>query len=68
MDQRMLARKMQSEAGEIMQKRSGLHIYKPDQATIAKWRKHIMPSQAPFVKKIGMDPELVDMAKKALGE
>lgn len=68
MDQRILARKMQADAGEIMKKRSGLHIFKPDQATIAKWRKHIMPSQAPFVKKIGMDPELVELAKQALGE
>jgi C4-dicarboxylate-binding protein DctP len=67
MDQRKMAREMQAEAEGIMQKRSGLHIFEPDQATLTQWRNHIMPAQEPFVKKLGMDPELVEMAKKELG-
>jgi len=68
MDQRMMARKMQNEAEDIMKKRSGVNIHQPDPATIAAWRKHIMPSQEPFVKKLGMDPELVAMAQEALAD
>jgi TRAP-type transport system periplasmic protein len=67
MEQRKMARKMQADAEGVMKKRSGLKIFEPDQATLTKWRNHIMPAQAPFIKKIGMDPDLVDMAKKELG-
>ena len=67
-EQRKMARAMQDEAEDIMKKRSGLNIFEPDPATRAQWRKHIMPAQDPFIKKIGMDPALVDMAKKELGE
>jgi C4-dicarboxylate-binding protein DctP len=65
-EERLMARKMQDEAEGIMQKRSGLKIFQPDQATLTQWRKHIMPAQAPFIEKLGMDPELVEMAKKEL--
>ena len=67
-EQRKMARAMQDEAEDIMKKRSGLNIFEPDPETRAQWRKHIMPAQDPFIKKIGMDPALVDMAKKELGE
>ncbi|RJQ58859.1 MAG: hypothetical protein C4530_10040 [Desulfobacteraceae bacterium] len=66
MEQRKMARKMQDDAEGIMKKRSGLNIYEPDQATLAAWRKHIMPSQDPFIQKLGLDAELVSMAKKEL--
>jgi len=68
MEQRKMARKMQADAEGLMKKRSGLHIFEPDQATLSKWRKHIMPAQEPFIKKIGMNPDLIAMAKKELGE
>jgi C4-dicarboxylate-binding protein DctP len=64
--QRDMARKMQDEAEDLLQQR-GVTIFEPSQDTLAKWRKHIMPSQEPYVKKVGMDPELVNTAKSMLG-
>ena len=64
--QREMAREMQKEAEVLLSKR-GVEIIAPTDETLAKWRKHIMPVQEPLIKKIGMDPELVNMAKKMLG-
>jgi len=64
--QRQMAREMQKEAEGLLVKR-GVEIVTPSNETLAEWRKHIMPVQEPFVKKIGMDPGLVKMAKEMLG-
>ncbi|MBW2308138.1 MAG: TRAP transporter substrate-binding protein DctP [Deltaproteobacteria bacterium] len=64
--QREMARKMQAEAELILEKK-GVEIFRPSDELLAKWRKHIMPAQEPFVKKIGMNTELVNIAKKMLG-
>jgi len=42
-------------------------IWYPDDATLAKWRNHIMPVQDKMTKKLGHDPELIKAAMKALG-
>ena len=64
--QREIARKDQEEAEVLLQKR-GVEIISPSEETRLKWRKRLMTYQEPFVKKMKMDPELVDMAKKMLG-
>ncbi len=64
--EREMARKMQAEAELILEKK-GVEIFRPSDELLVKWRQHIMPVQEPFVKKIGMNPEFVDMAKKMLG-
>lgn len=64
--QREMARNMQKEAETLLTQR-GVEIIEPSQEELSRWRKAVMPVQEPFVKKIGMDPELVDMAKKMLG-
>lgn len=64
--QREIARQEQKEAEDYLKKK-GVHIYEPSDAELAKWRDHIMPSQEPFVKKVGMAPELIAIAKKMLG-
>lgn len=64
--QREMAVKMQDEAEVILEKR-GVKIYRPGKDQLTQWRKHIMPAQAPFVKKMKLDEELVNLAKKKLG-
>jgi C4-dicarboxylate-binding protein DctP len=67
---RELAGKMQIE-GELeveallMEKGGG--IFRPDDETLAKWRKKIMYVQDDIVKEMKMDPEIVDKARKMLG-
>jgi C4-dicarboxylate-binding protein DctP len=64
--QREIARREQKEAKEIMQ-RKGVEIYEPSDEELAKWRKHIMSIQEQLIKDLKHDPELVKLAKKALG-
>jgi C4-dicarboxylate-binding protein DctP len=64
--QRAMAQKMQAEAEDLLKQR-GVTIFEPSKDTLAKWRRHIMPTQEPYAKKIGMDPELVNSAKSMLG-
>jgi len=64
--QRDMARKMQDEAEDLLKQR-GVKIFEPSKDTLTKWRRHIMPTQEPYVKEVGMDPELVNSAKSMLG-
>jgi TRAP-type C4-dicarboxylate transport system substrate-binding protein len=64
--QREMARKMQDEAEDLLKKR-GVEVVYPSQETLKEIRDYIMPHQAPYVKEVGMDPALVNMAKDLLG-
>jgi TRAP-type C4-dicarboxylate transport system substrate-binding protein len=64
--QREIARKEQTEARKIMEGK-GVEIYDPSDEEMAKMRKHIMPVQDKMSKDLKHDPELVQLAKKALG-
>jgi C4-dicarboxylate-binding protein DctP len=64
--QRQIARKEQAEATKIMEGK-GVTFVEPSDEELAKWRKHIMPVQEGMSKGLKHDPNLVDMAKKALG-
>ena len=64
--QREIARKDQKEAEMLLQQR-GVEIISPSKETLLEWRNHLMSFQEPFVQKMKMDPELVNMAKKILG-
>jgi len=64
--QREIARREQKEAKEIMQSK-GVEIYEPSDEELAKWRQHILPIQDGLSKDLKHDPELVRLAKKALG-
>lgn len=45
----------------------GVVFVSPSEATLTKWRNHIMPCQAGLVKDLKYDPALVKLAKKVLG-
>jgi len=64
--QREIARREQTMAKEFL-KSKGVEIYDPSDEELAKWRKHIMANQDAIVKELKHDPEMVKMAKKALG-
>lgn len=64
--QREIARREQKLARELMEKK-GVKFYDPSDEELAKWRKVIMPIQDTLVKDLKHDPELVKLAKKALG-
>ena len=64
--QREIARKDQAEAEVLLTKR-GVTIVSPSKETLLEWRKLLMSYQEPFVKKMKMDTDLVNMAKKMLG-
>jgi C4-dicarboxylate-binding protein DctP len=64
--QRELARKEQKKGEEYLMGK-GVDIWYADDATLAKWRKRIMPIQEKMVKRLGHDPELVKAAMRALG-
>ncbi|WP_299980827.1 TRAP transporter substrate-binding protein DctP [Desulfobacula sp.] len=68
--QRAIARELQKKgelAIEQLLKKKGGKIFRPSDETLAKWREHIMPTQAKLVKKLNIDPNLVETAKKMLG-
>jgi C4-dicarboxylate-binding protein DctP len=64
--QREMARREQKKGEEYLMSK-GVEIWYPDNATLAKWRNHIMPVQDEVSKKLGHDPELIKAAMKALG-
>jgi len=64
--QREISRREQKEAKELMQSK-GVEIYEPSDDELAKWRRHIMPIQDELIKELKHDPELIKIAKKALG-
>jgi C4-dicarboxylate-binding protein DctP len=64
--QREIARREQKEAQELMQKK-GVEFYEPSDEELAKWRRHILHIQDGLVKDLKHDPEMVNLAKKALG-
>ncbi len=64
--QRKLAIQMQKDA-EVTMKKNGVQVYEPSAEELAQWRNHMMPNQAPYVKKAKMDPELIKLAKEKLG-
>ncbi|MGD8563620.1 MAG: TRAP transporter substrate-binding protein DctP [Desulfarculaceae bacterium] len=64
--EREIARTDQKNAKVFLQSK-GMQFVSPDEATLAKWRNHIMPCQAELVKDLKYDPALVEMAKKVLG-
>ncbi len=64
--QREIARREQKMAKEFLQSK-GVEIYDPSDQELAKWRNHIMTIQDSLVKELKHDPEMVKMAKKALG-
>ena len=64
--QREIARREQKMAREFLQSK-GVEIYDPSDEELAKWRSHIMPIQDSLAKELQHDPEMVKMARKALG-
>ena len=64
--QREIARREQTTAKEFL-KSKGVEIYDPSDEELAQWRKVIMANQDAIVKELKHDPEMVKMAKKALG-
>ena len=64
--QREIARREQKKGEEYLQ-RKGVEIWYADDATLAKWRKHIMPIQDELIKDLKHDRGLVKEAMKALG-
>ena len=53
-------------AKEFLQSK-GVEFYDPSDEELAKWRNHIMTIQDSLVKDLKHDPEMVKMARKALG-
>ena len=64
--QREIAKREQITAKEFLQSK-GMEFYEPSDEELAKWRKYIMPIQDGLVKDLKYDPELVKLARKALG-
>jgi len=64
--QREIARREQKMAKEFLQSK-GVEFYDPSDEELAKWRNHIMTIQDTLVKELKHDPEMVKMARKALG-
>ena len=64
--QREIARKEQTEARTLMEGK-GVEFYDPSDEELAKWRKVVMPAQDKQIKDLKYDPDLVQLAKKALG-
>jgi len=64
--QREIARREQKLAREFLQSK-GVEFFDPSDEELAKWRNHIMVIQEKLVKDLKHDPELVKIAKKALG-
>ena len=64
--QREIARREQKMAKEFLQSK-GVEFYDPSDEELAKWRNHILTIHDSLVKDLKQDPEMVKMAKKALG-
>jgi TRAP-type C4-dicarboxylate transport system substrate-binding protein len=64
--QREMSDRMQAEGEANLEKR-GVKIYRPSQEELKKWRQHIMPAQAPFVKEMKYDEKLIDLIEKKMG-
>ncbi len=64
--QREISRKEQADARKLMEGK-GVEFYDPSDEELAKWRKVIMPVQDKQIKDLKYDPELIQLAKKALG-
>jgi TRAP-type C4-dicarboxylate transport system substrate-binding protein len=65
--QREMSDRMQME-GEINLEKRGVKIYRPNQDELKRWRRHIMPAQAPFVKEMKFDEELISLIEKKMGD
>jgi TRAP-type C4-dicarboxylate transport system substrate-binding protein len=65
--QREMSDRMQME-GEINLEKRGVKIYRPNQDELKRWRQHIMPAQAPFVKEMKFDEELISLIEKKMGD
>lgn len=65
--QRGMSDRMQEE-GEMNLEKRGVKIYRPSQDELKKWRQHIMPAQAPFVKEMKFDEKLIDLIEKKIGQ
>jgi TRAP-type transport system periplasmic protein len=64
--QREMSDRMQME-GEMNLEKRGVKIYRPNQDELKRWREHIMPAQAPFVKEMKFDEELIGLIEKKIG-
>jgi len=64
--QREMSDRMQEE-GEMNLEKRGVKIYRPSQEELKKWRQHIMPAQAPFVKEMKYDDELLNLIERKMG-
>jgi TRAP-type C4-dicarboxylate transport system substrate-binding protein len=64
--QRQMSDRMQ-EDGEMNLEKRGVKIYRPTQEELKKWRQYIMPAQAPFVKEMKYDEELIKLIEKKMG-
>ena len=64
--EREIAEKDQVDAKKFLETK-GVQFVSPNEATLTKWRNHIMPCQPKLVKDLKYDPALVKLAKKVLG-
>ena len=64
--QREISRKEQASARTLMEGK-GVEFFDPSDEDLAKMRKHLMSIQDKIVKDLKHDPDLVQLAKKALG-
>lgn len=64
--EREIARDQQLKAKEFLESK-GMEFYEPSVEKLTKWREHIIYIQDDLVKDLEYDPELVDLAMKALG-
>ncbi len=65
--QREMSDRMQLE-GEMNLEKRGVKIFRPNQDELKRWRQHIMPAQAPFVKEMKFDEELIALIEKKIGQ
>jgi len=65
--QREIAREEQRKAKEFLQSKGGMEFVEPSVEELSKWRAKIMYIQDELVARLKYDPELVKLAKKALG-
>ncbi len=64
--QREIARREQKMAKDFLQSK-GVEFYDPSDEELTKWRKQLLPIQDGLIKELKHDPEMIKMAKKALG-
>jgi TRAP-type transport system periplasmic protein len=64
--QREIARREQKMAKDFLQSK-GVEFYDPSDEELTKWRKQLLPIQEGLIKELKHDPEMIKMAKKALG-